>query len=310
LSRKCPACHIENEDSEYFCGYCGTILLNDRAQIEIKKRPNWDGKEKTNEVTNFLLKNSPLFTILGVFGALSFYLVSLSSAKTNIIVNIVVNSTTLKSIFNSTISSNDVLLLSNATITNNLDKIQPITGIDSIISINLGLACSFSIFFIILSSLLSEAMKMRSDFKWVFSVLFSFLAITIIIYLINTYFSIIYALFTVAITIGIVTLYFKEYSSILDHFTFEIDPIKWIIFFLAILILSIIIAVELFFIFTNKLMMVWIFSIFGDYFILVVYCVPMIITGIISGIVLLPCLLILSFLSEKFHLQEFEKKSP
>lgn len=291
MTRICPACKIKNEDSEYFCAYCGTVLLNEREIIDLKQGPRWDGKEKTNDVTDFLLKNAPLFTILGVFGALSFYLVTLSSPKTNIIVNLIVNST-----------SSEAFLLGNTTITNIPEKIQPITGIDSIISINLGLACSFLIFFIILSVLFSEAMKIRSDFKWLFMVLFSFLAVTIIIYLINTYFWVFYSLFTVAITVGIVVLYFKEYSAVFDRFTFRKEPIEWLSLLLGIVIFSIAIAWELFYIFTNKPMLEWILSIVGDYFILVVYGAPMVITGITAGITLLPCLLILYFLGEKYHL--------
>ena len=277
-------------------------MLNEREIIDLKQGSKWDGKEKTNEVTNFLLKNAPLFTILGVFGALSFYLVTLSSSKTNIIVNIIVNSTSLKTLLNATSNSSEIFLLGNTTIANIPEKIQPITGIDSIISINLGLACSFLIFFIILFVLFFEAMKIRSDFKWVFLVLFSFLAVTIIIYLINTFFLVFYSLFTVAITVGIVVLYFKEYSAVIDRYTFREDPIEWSSLLLGVVIFSLAIVWELFYIFTNKPMLEWILSIVGDYFILVVYGAPMVITGIISGIILLPCLLILYFLSEKYHL--------
>jgi len=277
-------------------------LLNEREIIAFKQESQWDGREKTNEVTNFLLKNAPLFTILGVFGALSFYLVTLSSQKTNIIVNLIVNSTSLKTLLNTTSPSSEAFLLGNTTITNIPEKIQPITGIDTIISINLGLACSFLIFFIILSVLFSEAMKIRSDFKWVFLVLFSFFAVTIIIYLLNTYFLIFYSLFAIVITVGIVVIYFKEYSSVIDRFTFRKDPIEWLSLLSGIVVFSIAIAWELFYIFTNRPMLEWIISIVGDYFILVIYGAPMVITGIITGIILLPCLLILNFLSERYHL--------
>ncbi len=74
MTRNCPECGIFNEDNEWRCGACGTVLRDERITV---KTPDNNICCSPFTIERFLKENSHLFTIIGVIGTMIILLPSL-----------------------------------------------------------------------------------------------------------------------------------------------------------------------------------------------------------------------------------------
>jgi hypothetical protein len=83
MTRKCPACKIDNDDAQWRCGACGTILLEDKKiinNLDLSIQNNDSNLLNSFTIENFLKDNYHLFTIIGVLGTMLALLPTLAFA--------------------------------------------------------------------------------------------------------------------------------------------------------------------------------------------------------------------------------------
>ena len=100
---RCLACKKNNEKNESTCKYCGTILpneMNERKIFSLDEIGKMEQSAITKEfsIKDFLEDNYRLFTILGIFGGLSYYLTNLvlnpNTSDTGSFITTISNTTT------------------------------------------------------------------------------------------------------------------------------------------------------------------------------------------------------------------------
>lgn len=92
--KECPNCGAPNSNTEFYCDYCSHELP----------------KLKEFSIKEFLEDNYRLFTILGVFGALSYYLTNLPKTSDSSVSSLTTNVTTSTGIPNIALVPPDILL--------------------------------------------------------------------------------------------------------------------------------------------------------------------------------------------------------
>jgi hypothetical protein len=244
--RRCPSCKLENDDAQYYCAYCGTVLLNDIEIGEIKKQISHVQLKKYG-LTEFLKEFQSLFVIMGVFGALSFYLTSLFSSKGDY--NIVLfanNSATNNSSLTTALSNSQFSeITGKISLINSSASNTPLISADPVILLQIAMFCSFLLFFLVLAIIIKEADKIDSISKWLIISIMDILFVTVAVYLLNTY-----AAVGLAVLFGIIFCltmfgYFIAYKFILgkanSHPTVKkflfLEPISWGVI-LGIIVLS------------------------------------------------------------------------
>jgi len=67
MTRKCPECGLLNDDNNWTCSGCGTILLNEKILL---KQPETIVREYPFTIDFFVRENFQLFAIIGVIGTM------------------------------------------------------------------------------------------------------------------------------------------------------------------------------------------------------------------------------------------------
>ncbi|MCK9593024.1 MAG: hypothetical protein M0Q91_13550 [Methanoregula sp.] len=211
--------------------------MNEREIAESQKQiPQLHNKKFG--LTEFLKEFQPLFVILGVFGALSFYLTSLFSNRDYNVLLFVNNSVSNNQSVTETLSNNqNIAVIGKVSLINNTLPNTPIIQADPIITLQNAMFCSFLFFFLVLAIIIKEAYKIDSISKWIVISIMDILFVTVAIYLIN-----IYALIGIAVFFGIFFClvmfgYYLLYKMInekikskpfLEKFLFVIEPAIWL----------------------------------------------------------------------------------
>jgi hypothetical protein len=242
--RRCSSCKIENDDAQYYCAYCGTVLLNDR-EIEWVQTGKCLRQEKKFGLLEFLKEFQPLFVILGVFGALSFYLLTFLSNKSEYQIFLLTNNSVLVNQSNVTNFGN----VQNLELVGKISSINPsllnsnqLVPIESSILLQIAMFCSFLIFFLVLAIIIQQADRIESFSKWIIIGILIFLFIPFFVFLLNSFASV-----GLAVLLGILFylvmmgyyklhIWFIEFLELgsLKGFTFIIEPTIWILIYFLI----------------------------------------------------------------------------
>jgi hypothetical protein len=236
--RPCPSCKLENDDAQYYCAYCGTVLLNEREILESKNIVRCKPEKKFG-LAEFLKEFQSLFVILGVFGALSFYLTSLFSSK-DYHVSLFINNNLMNNSSAGGFSSGgqSFEIIGNISPLNNSLPYTPIVQADPIILLQIAMFCSFLFFFLVLAIIIKEANKIDSISKWMIISIMDILFVAVAAYIINTYavvgFGVLFGIFFCLVMYGYFLLYKwinEKIKSVqkLEKFLFFIEPIYWLV---------------------------------------------------------------------------------
>jgi hypothetical protein len=215
--KKCPNCGGLNSNSEFYCDYCSHELP----------------KIKEFSIKEFLEDNHRLFTILGIFCALSYYLTNLAS-KTNAIEK------------NSIINQSQTL---NIPIPTEIPQ-STLLGISSDFFLQFGILLSYIIFAGIFAILLIEIFKHDKNLeRSIFLYCFSFLCVVVLLYSISILQTIIPFFVFVSIIYSSGWIYSYIYEFLLKRLNNDISSHWMTLSILAILIaqfLIFLIALSLF----------------------------------------------------------------
>lgn len=285
MSRKCPACGIENEDNQWRCGACGTTLIDEREILYPPKCYNINDK---TDFIGFFKKNSTLFVVLGVFAALSFYLTTIVSNKGNYrllifqnLTNICVNPGNISEI------SNTPSFYGNISIINDPLQLTPWTGVNTITALQMGILSSFMIFFVVLFVIAFELMKIESKMKWCVLLLLDFLVASVLIYLVNTYSIQILIIVLMLISVAVIFAYFKNYLLLKKGFDYEEQVGKYVCLNVFSWILSVVMIVELGYLFSTHAIIQTMVEILGESLVFILFLiVPFVIMGIVGGTIM------------------------
>lgn len=214
---RCLSCKKDNEDNITTCKHCGTRLpdgMNERKIFSIDEivKLKMPDVMKTFSIKGFLEENHRLFTILGIFAALSYYLISLAS-KTN---------------------ECDVFSLmskvNNATITTNTEILSSeLLGLPSDIFLEFGILLSYLVFVVIFIILLVETLKYDKNFqRSLFIYCLCFLCAIVILYSISILQTVIPFFIFITIIYGCGLLFSYLYDFILSRVNNEVIS-SWVV---------------------------------------------------------------------------------